>query len=72
MSGLGEMVFMEGIEEGIEKGIEEGIEKGVVKGKAEIILNMYEAGYPVEEIAKIAKITKESVERILAYQEALV
>jgi len=68
MSGLGEMVFMEGIEEGIEK----GIEKGVVKGKAEIILNMYEAGYPVEEIAKIAKITKESVEKILAYQEVLV
>ena len=39
-------------------------EKGIEKGKTEIILNMYEEGYSLEQIAKVAKMDKESIEKI--------
>lgn len=43
---------------------EKGIKEGIGKGKAEIILNMYEDGYSVEQIAKVARMDKESIEKI--------
>lgn len=49
----------------LSQGIEEkGIEKGIEKGKTEVILNMYEEGYSLEQIAKVAKMDKELIEKI--------
>ena len=45
----------------LSQGIEE---KGIEKEKAEIILNMYEEGYSLEQIAKVAKMDKESIKKI--------
>ena len=56
MSGLGEMVYVEGIE----------------KGKAEIVLNMCKKGLSTHEIADYVGLSEEKVEDIIRNQEVLV
>jgi len=72
MSGLGESVFWEGVEEGKERGIEQGIEQGREKEKEEMVMSMHQNGIPIKDIAKIARITDEKVEEIINSQEVLV
>jgi len=63
MTGLGESVFWEGVEEGIEQGIKQG--------KEEMVMSMYQNGIPIKDIANIAEITAEKVEGIISAQEIL-
>ena len=72
MSGLGESVFWEGVEEGMEQGIEQGIEQGREKEKEELVMSMYQNGIPIKDIAKIAGITAEKINGIINSQEVLV
>jgi len=59
MTGLGESVFGEGVEEGREQ------------EKKELVMRMYQNGVPIEDIAKIAEITTEKVEAIISSQDVL-
>jgi len=63
MTGLGESVFREGVEEGREHGREQE--------KKELVMRMYQNGIPIKDIAKIAEITAEKVEGIISSQDVL-
>lgn len=67
-----EYAIQKGIKEGIEKGIEEGMVEGLEKGREEgrekikeIISNMQDAGFSVEQIANITKLSEEEVKKLL-------
>jgi predicted transposase/invertase (TIGR01784 family) len=55
-------------QKGILKGIQEGIQKGIQDGKVEVILEMYNDGFPVEKIARLAKMTAQEVSQIIEKQ----
>ncbi|MCR5455583.1 MAG: Rpn family recombination-promoting nuclease/putative transposase [Bacteroidales bacterium] len=58
-----------GMKQGMEKGIKEGREKGIAEGIAEginsMILSMHINGIPIEQIAAIANISMEDVQKII-------
>ena len=54
-----------GIKEGLEKGIQEGLEKGIQKNQQEIILNMYNNGLDIGNIAKYVNLSIDEVEKII-------
>ncbi len=58
MCNLGQGVF--------ERGVEKGIERGIECGKTTIILNMYQKGMDISEIAEIADKTVDEVKEIIA------
>ena len=60
--------IQKGIKEGIQKGIQEGIQKGIQEGKVEVILEMYNDGFPVDKIARLAKMTAQEVSQIIEKQ----
>lgn len=57
-----------GMEQGLERGMEQGLEKGMEKGmecaQVEIIKNMYENNFTVEQICLATKLDKETVEQL--------
>jgi len=55
-------------QKGILKGIQEGIQKGIQDGNVEVILEMYNDGFPVEKIARLAKMTAQEVSQIIEKQ----
>jgi predicted transposase YdaD len=65
--------FREGAEEGLERGLRKGIEKGKKEGLAEgekkketeFIINAYQNGISIEQIAKIVQLSVENVTKIL-------
>ncbi|MDR1792991.1 MAG: hypothetical protein LBR36_06085, partial [Bacteroidales bacterium] len=73
--------FREGAEEGLKEGIERGLEKGLKKGKTEgkkeglaegekkketeFIINAYQNGISIEQIAKIVQLSVENITEIL-------
>ena len=70
MLQLAEKAGMEkGIEIGREEGIEIGIEKGKVEGREEaireMVISMHESGMTMKEIARIARLTNEELQRII-------
>jgi len=50
---------------GLNDGIEQGIEKGIEKTQQEIVLNMHNENYKLEDISKITKLTIEEIENII-------
>ncbi|MCI9022025.1 MAG: hypothetical protein HFH32_15100 [Eubacterium sp.] len=48
-----------------EKGIAEGKARGEARGKARLILNMYDKGYVLEQIADIAEQSIEEIKTII-------
>ncbi len=54
----------EGVEEGRREGVEEGRKKGVEEGRKEMICSMLLTGMTSEQVAKIAKMTVEEIEKI--------
>lgn len=58
------------LERGIEKGIQEGEQRGLVKGETRFILNMYEKGYTLEQIADVAGKSAETIRSIIKKQQA--
>ena len=50
--------------EGIEEGTRQGIEQGTKEKEIEIVRNMKEMNYPVEDIKKITGLSKEEIEKI--------
>jgi predicted transposase/invertase (TIGR01784 family) len=57
--------FREGAEEGLKEGLAEGEAKGRVEGRTEFILNAYQNGISIEQIAKIVQLSIENVTKIL-------
>lgn len=55
----------DGLAEGKAEGLAEGLAEGEAKGKAEVALNMYQSGLPIEQIAKIVGWRREQVQKIL-------
>ena len=63
-----EIGIKQGVERGIKQGIEQGVEKGKEEGKniakTEMIKEMLKNDINIEQIEKIAKLTKEEIEKI--------
>lgn len=56
--------FEEGLVQGREEGREEGLVQGIGQGKIQFALNMLKAGYPEDEVFKLAGFTPDLVEEI--------
>ncbi len=56
----------EGIEIGIERGIGIGREEGIGIGREEMVISMFNSGIPIEQIASIARMSKEEVLHIVS------
>lgn len=65
MCNLGQGVFEAGEARGEARGITQGIEKGVAQENVRIILNMYQKGYSLDQIADITDKTIEEIETII-------
>lgn len=53
-----------GMEQGLERGMEQGLEKGMECAQVEIIKNMYENNFTLEQICLATKLDKETVEQL--------
>jgi predicted transposase/invertase (TIGR01784 family) len=51
-------------EEGKIEGKLEGLEEGIQKGKVEMVLQMLQAGLPVEQIAQISGLSAEEINKL--------
>ncbi len=54
-----------GIEKGLQQGMQRGIEQGMQLATKEMAQKMVESGIPAKEVAKIAKLTLDGLEKIL-------
>ena len=61
MCNLSQGIKEAGIAEGIEKGIAEGMEKG----KAEVIMNMHNNGFTLEQIEVATGMTVEEIKAVI-------
>ena len=66
MCNLSQGIKEAGIAEGMEKGIAEGMEKGMEKGKAEVVLNMHNNGFTLEQIVVATGMTIEEIKAVIA------
>ena len=55
----------QGLKEGIEQGLKEGIEQGRMKQMNEMVINMYNEKYSLNDISKITKLSIEKINDIL-------
>ena len=62
MCNLSQGIKEAGIAEGMEKGIAEGMEKG----KAEVVLNMHNNGFTLEQIVVATGMTIEEIKAVIA------
>ncbi|WP_152656823.1 hypothetical protein [Oceanobacillus sp. CFH 90083] len=53
-----------GKQEGIEEGIKKGIEEGIRKRDKEIVLELTAKGMSISQIAEIAKLSKDEIEKL--------
>lgn len=53
------------------KGIQQGIQQGRTEQKAQIILNMYQKGLPLEQIAELVDATPDEVQMIVKKEKTL-
>ena len=60
-----EAATKEGLEQGIQQGIEEGIEQGIEQNKKDIVINMYNKKYSLEEISDITNLNMEKIKKII-------
>jgi predicted transposase/invertase (TIGR01784 family) len=51
----------EGLQKGLQKGLQEGLQKGIVEGKRETAKNFLKLGFPIEQVAKAAKLPIEEI-----------
>lgn len=52
----------------LDKAEQKGLQKGIQEGKVEVILEMYNDGFPVEKIARLVKMTVQDVNHIIDKQ----
>ena len=57
-------IFISGKQEGIKQGIEQGTRQGIEENQKNIVRNMKEANYKIEDIAKITGLTMHEIEKI--------
>ena len=50
---------------GEQSGIEQGIEKGIEQNKKEVVINMYNKKYSVEEINEITQLPLDKIKKII-------
>ena len=55
----------EGLKQGIEQGIAQGIAQGVEQTKKEMVINMYNKKYNLEDISDIANLRIEDIKNIV-------
>jgi len=76
MTGLGESIFLEGVEQGIEQGMQQGMQQGIEQGMRQgieqgvlmVARKMHQKGMPVSEIAEYTGVSVEKIERIINLQ----
>ena len=66
MCNLSQGIKEAGIEEGKAEGKAEGRIEGKIEGKAEVVINMYNNGFTMEQIMLATEKSKEEVQMILA------
>ncbi len=54
-----------GIKKGIEQGISQGIDQGVAKTKVEVVTNMLERNYSIEEIISLTGLDEDTINKII-------
>ena len=54
-----------GEQRGLEQGREQGIEQGIAKGIEQMILRMRKNGYSIEQIARVAEMSEESIKKMI-------
>lgn len=59
-----EQGFQEGLEKGIEKGVEIGIAEGEYNGRLKTARRMLEAGFSVDDIAKLTILSLQEIEKL--------
>lgn len=64
--GIKEAGIAEGMEKGMKKGIAEGMEKGMEKGKTEVVLNMHNNGFTLEQIVLATGMHMEEIKAVIA------
>ena len=57
-------IFISGKQEGIKQGIEQGTRQGIEENQKNIVRNMKEANYKIEDIAKITGLSVHEIEKI--------
>jgi len=57
-------IFISGKQEGIKQGIEQGTRQGIEENQKNIVRNMKEANYKIEDIAKITGLSVQEIEKI--------
>ena len=57
-------IFISGKQEGIKQGIEQGTRQGIEENQKNIVRNMKDANYKIEDIAKITGLTMQEIEKI--------
>lgn len=53
------------------RGIQTGIQKGIQKGKAQIMWNMYQKGFSLEQISDIVEETVDEVRNVVTKEKSL-
>ena len=56
-------------DEGKAEGLEEGLAKGKAEGKAEMVLSMHRAGFSIDQIVVVARLTQEQVQKIIRFEK---
>ena len=54
-----------GLEQGRKHGIKQGIEQGIEQGIKQMILRMQKNGYSIEQIARVAEMSEESIKKMI-------
>ena len=50
---------------GEQRGLEQGMKQGITQGIKQIILRMQKNGYSIEQIARVAEMSEESIKKMM-------
>ena len=50
---------------GEQRGLEQGMKQGITQGIKQIILRMQKNGYSIEQIARVAEMSEESIKKMI-------
>ena len=54
-----------GEQRGLEQGMKQGITQGITQGIKQMILRMQKNGYSIEQIARVAEMSEESIKKMI-------
>ena len=54
-----------GEQRGLEQGMKQGMKQGIKQGIKQMILRMQKNGYSIEQIARVAEMSEESIKKMI-------